>query len=82
MSAPFCSAIRFALVGCGGIARHHLRAILGADHPATVAALVDTRKKNAEELLRLLPSEQAKSCQVGHLAVATKRLFRSRIFSA
>jgi len=65
MSATISSAIRFALVGCGGIARHHLKEILGASHPATVAALVDTRKKNAEELLRLLPPEQAKSCQVG-----------------
>ena len=59
------SAIRFALVGCGGIARHHLRGLQVTSHPTAVAALVDTRRSNAEELLHLLPPTQAETCQVG-----------------
>ncbi len=64
MASSSSSAVKFALVGCGAIARHHLKGLLSSSHPAIVAALVDTRKNNAEELLGLLPKEQASKCQV------------------
>lgn len=57
------SALRFALVGCGGIARHHLKALRGCAHPTKVVAVVDVRRDNAVELAKL--TDQAESCQVG-----------------
>ena len=61
------SALRFALVGCGGIARHHLKALGGCAHPTQVAAVVDERRDNAVELAKLIPPDQtpAENCQVG-----------------
>ena len=57
--------VRFAFVGCGGIARHHLRAVQECGHASQVAAVVDTRINNAEQFLQLLPGTQQKQCQVG-----------------
>lgn len=51
------SSIKFALVGCGGIARHHLKALQECATTTQVAAVVDTRRENAEELIQLIPNE-------------------------
>lgn len=60
------SAVRFAFVGCGGIARHHLRALRGTGHAAQIAAVVDVKRDNAEEFAKLIPEEQSTAdCQVG-----------------
>ena len=59
------STVRLAFVGCGGIARHHLRAVLGCAHPAQVVAAVDTQQANAEQFARLVPSNSKGKCQVG-----------------
>lgn len=61
------AAVRFAFVGCGGIARHHLNALSGCGHAAQVVAAVDVQRKNAEEFVRLIPKEHldaAENCQV------------------
>ena len=56
------SALRFAFVGCGGIARHHLKALEGCSHPTQVVAVVDTKKENAQQFRELIDS--ANDCQV------------------
>lgn len=56
-------ALRFAFVGCGGIARFHLRALQNSQHVTKVSAAVDVRKKNAEDFVQLLPNSQ--DCKVG-----------------
>lgn len=54
------SVLRFAFVGCGGIARHHLKALQGCGQAAQVVAAVDTRKDNAEAFASIMPGH----CQV------------------
>lgn len=60
------SAIRFAFVGCGGIARHHLKALVGCPHAAQVVAAVDIRPQNAEALVGLISEQQGSTekCEV------------------
>ena len=48
-------AVRFAFVGCGIIARHHLGALKQSSHATAVTAVVDVNRERAEELSRLLP---------------------------
>ena len=58
--------VRFALVGCGGIARHHLQALRSCAEATRVVAVVDTKPENATQLAGLIPKEQsAGHCQVG-----------------
>lgn len=59
------SALRFAFVGCGGIARHHLKALRSCAHPTRVVAVVDIKRENATEFCDLIPQDQAQDCQVG-----------------
>ena len=60
------SLVRLAFVGCGGISRYHLRAVLGCAHPAQIVAAVDTQQANAEQFARLVPSSsKGEKCQVG-----------------
>lgn len=60
------SAIRFAFVGCGGIARHHLAALRGCSQRTQLVAAVDIRKENAEALVSLIPRQLGgkDQCQV------------------
>ena len=59
------SSLRFAFVGCGGIARHHLRALGASGHAAQLAAVVDTRENNAREFIKLVPKNMlSKDSQV------------------
>lgn len=56
------SSLRFAFVGCGGIARHHLKALRGCAHPTQVVAAVDVKKENAAKFAELIPQDE--DCQV------------------
>ena len=51
-------AVRVALVGCGTIVQHHLKALQQSSHAATVTAVVDVDRGRAEELAALLPRAQ------------------------
>lgn len=61
------SSLRFAFVGCGGIARHHLRALRACGQATELVAVVDTRENNARELVKLIPREMTPNC--GHSQV-------------
>ena len=56
-------AVRFAFVGCGTIARHHLGALKQSSHATAVTAVVDVNRERAESLLRLLPKTQEENSQ-------------------
>ena len=78
MAATGARAVRFAFVGCGTIARHHLGALKQSSHATAVTAVVDVNRERAEELSRLIPSaheedntEQCKVCMEKPLRVAT-----------
>ena len=43
------AAVRFAFIGCGNIARFHLRALRESTHLAEVTAAVDVRRASAEK---------------------------------
>jgi len=55
------AAVRFAFIGCGNIARFHLRALGESTHSAEVTAAVDVRRDSVETFSSLLQSP----CQVG-----------------
>ena len=61
LSAMAAEAVRFAFVGCGIIARHHLGALKQSSHATAVTAVVDVNRKRAEELLKLLPRPEEQS---------------------
>ena len=42
------AAVRFAFIGCGNIARFHLRALRESTHLAEVTAAVDVRRESAK----------------------------------
>ena len=56
-------AVRFAFIGCGTIARHHLGALKQSSHATAVTAVVDMNRERADELLRLLPRTQEENSQ-------------------
>ena len=60
------NVIRLAMVGCGLIARHHLKAVgmLSIPRPV-VTALVDPNIKAAQAVRKLI-GEQEAPCQVRH----------------
>ena len=55
------AAVRFAFIGCGNIARFHLRALRESAHLAEVTTVVDVRRESAEKFSSLLRSP----CKVG-----------------
>ena len=55
------AAVRFAFIGCGNIARFHLRALRESTHLAEVTTVVDVRRESAEKFSSLLRSP----CKVG-----------------
>lgn len=55
-------SVRFAFLGCGLIARHHLRALQESRHSAEVVAVVDSNRRYAEEFVKLLPRPE--DCKV------------------
>ena len=61
MATAGARAVRFAFVGCGIIARHHLGALKQSSHATAVTAVVDVNRERAENLLRLLPKTQEES---------------------
>ena len=55
------AAVRFAFIGCGNIARFHLRALGESMHSTEVTAAVDVSRDSAEKFSSLLQSP----CEVG-----------------
>lgn len=49
------AAIRVALVGCGAIAKHHLRALQLSKYATEVTAVIDVDRKTAEAFANQLP---------------------------
>ena len=50
------AAVRVALVGCGAIAKHHLKALQRSSYASEVTAVVDVDRKAAEDVVQQLPS--------------------------
>ena len=63
MATAGAKAVRFAFVGCGTIARHHLGALKQSSHATVVTAVVDVNQERAEKLLKLLPGTQEENSQ-------------------
>ena len=55
-------SLRFAFVGCGLVARHHLKALQACSHKAHVCAAVDIRKESAVEFAASL--HKSTECRV------------------
>lgn len=55
------AAVRFAFIGCGNIARFHLRALRESTYLAEVTTVVDVRRESAEKFSSLLQAP----CKVG-----------------
>lgn len=54
------ACVRFAFVGCGAIARLHLRALRENSHHTELVAAVDVRKGAAEKLAKLAEPNHCK----------------------
>ena len=56
------SSVRFAFIGCGAIARLHLRALRenAHQHSSQLVAAVDTRRATASKLAQLAQPDQCK----------------------
>lgn len=47
------SCVRFAFIGCGAIARLHLKALRDNSHPTQLVAAVDVRRRAAAKLAEM-----------------------------
>ena len=54
------SRVRFAFIGCGAIARLHLKAMRESGHHTQLVAAVDVRKQPAENLAAIAGSANCK----------------------
>ena len=62
------ATVRVALVGCGAIAKHHLKALQQSRYNNEVTAVVDVDRKAAEGLAKQLLPPSDKQCKVRELA--------------
>ena len=60
------NAIRLVFVGCGSIARHHLKAVQASSYEGRVCAVVDKSRAVAEEFVS---STSQHNCEVKSPAV-------------